>query len=86
MVVKSLPFLVPDKSLRIARQFADTVRRSIEKISVKDKRTGESVGNISASFGVAELQEGEQPIHLIDNADQQLYQAKSLGRNRVMPI
>ncbi|PWI32643.1 GGDEF domain-containing protein [Vibrio albus] len=78
--------LVPNKSLRSAIQFADSIRRSIEKISIKDKRTGEQVENISASFGVAELNEGEQPINLIDNADQQLYQAKSLGRNRVMPV
>lgn len=78
--------LVPKKSLRSALQFADSIRRSIEKISIKDKRTGEQVENISASFGVAELAENDQPINLIDNADQQLYQAKSLGRNRVMPV
>jgi len=78
--------LVPNKPLRIARQFAESVRRSIEKISVKDKRTDEQVENISASFGVAEFELGESPITLIDNADKQLYKAKSLGRNRVMPI
>lgn len=78
--------LIPNKPLRIARQFAETVRRSIEKISVKDKRTGKQVDNISASFGVAEFTEGENPISLIDTADKQLYKAKRLGRNRVMPI
>jgi diguanylate cyclase len=78
--------LVPNKSLRIARQFAESVRRSIEKINVRDKRTDEQVGNISASFGVAEFVPGESPIRLIDTADQQLYRAKSLGRNRVMPL
>lgn len=78
--------LVPNKPLRIARQFAESVRRSIEKISVKDKRTGKQVENISASFGVAEFVVDESPITLIDTADQQLYKAKSLGRNRVMPL
>jgi len=78
--------LIPNKPLRIARQFAETVRRSVEKITVKDKRSGEQVTNISASFGVAEFKETESPISLIDSADQQLYKAKSLGRNRVMPI
>ncbi|MDB1125640.1 GGDEF domain-containing protein [Vibrio algarum] len=78
--------LIPNKPLRIARQFAETVRRSIEKITVKDKRSGKQVKNISASFGVAQFEEGESPISLIDNADQQLYKAKSLGKNRVMPI
>lgn len=78
--------LIPNKPLRIARQFAETVRRSIEKITVKDKRSGKQVTNISASFGVAQFEENESPISLIDSADQQLYKAKSLGRNRVMPI
>ncbi|GLO62836.1 GGDEF domain-containing protein [Vibrio sp. MACH09] len=78
--------LVPNKSLRIARQFAETVRRSIEKISVKDKRSGKQVENISASLGVAEFVEEQNPIALIDSADKQLYKAKSLGRNRVMPL
>ncbi|WED23577.1 GGDEF domain-containing protein [Vibrio sp. JC009] len=78
--------LVPNKSLRVARQFAESVRRAIEKITVKDKRTGEQIGNISASIGVAEFVPGESPIALIDNADKQLYKAKSLGRNRVMPL
>jgi diguanylate cyclase len=78
--------LVPNKELVIARQFAETVRRSIEKINIKDKRSGEQVENISASFGIAQFKEGESPITLIDSADQQLYKAKSLGKNRVMPI
>ncbi|TKF21378.1 diguanylate cyclase [Vibrio genomosp. F6] len=78
--------IVPNKSLRIARQFAETNRRSIEKLSVKDRRSGKQVGNITASFGVAEFIEGESPIQLIDRADKLLYEAKKLGRNRVMPI
>lgn len=78
--------LVPNKSLRIARQFAESVRASLEKISVKDKRSGKQIDNITASFGVAEFVSGESPITLIDNADKQLYKAKTLGRNRVMPL
>ncbi|WP_413282574.1 GGDEF domain-containing protein [Vibrio sp. MA40-2] len=78
--------LVPNKPLRIARQFAEAVRRSVEKMTIKDKRSGQQVKNISASFGVAEFTEGENPISLIDSADQQLYKAKNLGKNRVMPI
>jgi diguanylate cyclase len=78
--------LVPNKPLRIARQFAESVRASLEKINVKDKRSGTQISNITASFGVAEFITGESPITLIDNADKQLYKAKSLGRNRVMPL
>ncbi|GLQ76300.1 GGDEF domain-containing protein [Vibrio penaeicida] len=79
-------FIVPDKKLRLAIRFAESVRSSFEKISVKDKRSGQQVDSITSSFGVAEFQEGESPDCLIERADTQLYEAKRLGRNRVMPI
>ncbi|MFA0678732.1 GGDEF domain-containing protein, partial [Vibrio sp. 10N.222.51.A6] len=78
--------IVPNKSLRIARQLADTNRRSLEKLSIKDRRSGQQVGSITASFGVAELEPGESAQSLIERADKLLYEAKSLGRNRVMPL
>ncbi|MEZ9481314.1 GGDEF domain-containing protein [Vibrio splendidus] len=78
--------IVPNKSLRIARQLADTNRRSLEKLSIKDRRSGQQVGSITASFGVAELEPGELAQSLIERADKLLYEAKSLGRNRVMPL
>ncbi|TFH92643.1 GGDEF domain-containing protein [Vibrio ouci] len=78
--------IVPNKSLRIARQFAESLRRAIEKLSIKDRRTSEQIGNITISLGVAELQPGESANSLIDRADKLLYEAKELGRNRVMPL
>ncbi|WP_199251486.1 GGDEF domain-containing protein [Vibrio furnissii] len=78
--------LVPNRSLRSARQFADALRRSIEKLSVRDRRTGMQVGNITASFGVAESEPNDTLDMLIDRADKMLYEAKNLGRNRVMPL
>jgi len=78
--------IVPNKSLRIARQFAETNRRAIEKLSIKDRRSGQQVANITASFGVAEFQKGDTAESLIERVDKLLYEAKSLGRNRVMPI
>ncbi|WED25628.1 GGDEF domain-containing protein [Vibrio sp. DW001] len=78
--------LMPSTPLNVASQFAEIVRKSIEKISVKNKRTGKQIGNISASFGVAQFAKGETSISIIDRADQQLYEAKRLGKNKVMPI
>ncbi|WP_428774431.1 GGDEF domain-containing protein [Vibrio sp.] len=77
--------ILTNKGIRIARQFAETLRRSIEKLSVKDRRTEQLVGNITASFGVAELIAGESPEELVDRADKMLYEAKQSGRNQVMP-
>ncbi|QIA65200.1 diguanylate cyclase [Vibrio astriarenae] len=78
--------VIPNKSLRIARQFAESLRRSIEKLVLKDRRSGNTVNNITASFGVSEFQETDSPDSLIARADRLLYEAKQLGRNRVMPL
>ncbi|QHJ11882.1 Diguanylate cyclase VdcA [Paraglaciecola mesophila] len=78
--------IVPNSKLSVARQIAETMRRAIEKIGVRDKRTSEVLGGISASFGVAEMKKGMNPLALIQAADKQLYDAKNLGRNRVMPM
>ncbi|MGR5260414.1 GGDEF domain-containing protein [Vibrio astriarenae] len=78
--------IIPNKSVRIARQFAESLRRSIEKISIKDRRTGKTVSNITASFGVSEFQPGDKPENIVERTDHLLYEAKQLGRNRVMPL
>jgi diguanylate cyclase len=78
--------IVPNKSLRVARQMADALRLAIEKMTIKDRKNGQKVGNITASFGVAEFITGDSYASLVDRADKQLYDAKRSGRNRVMPF
>ena len=78
--------LLPKSNLRIARHFAETLRKLIEKLSLKDKRSAETIKNITCSFGVAEFENGESLSSFITRADDYLYQAKRLGRNRVLPM
>jgi len=78
--------LVPHKSLRVARQFAEMLRTSIERLNVKDRRTSKQVSSITASFGVAEKTANDTPETIVERADRKLYEAKKLGRNRVMPF
>jgi diguanylate cyclase len=78
--------IVPNANFSKARSMAESMRKAIEKIGVKDKRTGEMMGDIAASIGVAEFTKGMNPLALIEKADKQLYEAKRLGRNRVMPM
>jgi diguanylate cyclase len=78
--------ILPNSNLTVARQIADVMRRSIEKMNVKDRRTGVVLDGITASVGVAQVQKDMGAVELIEQADKQLYEAKRLGRNRVMPI
>ena len=78
--------LLPKSNQRIARQLAEAMRRSIEKLSVKDRRSEARIDNITASFGVSEWKLKQTTSQLIETTDKLLYEAKRLGRNRVMPI
>lgn len=78
--------LVPNRPLSGACRVAETIRATIDKLAIKDKRTGRKLDNISISIGVATFENGESIRDLISRADSQLYDAKKLGRNRVMPV
>ncbi|OEE69246.1 diguanylate cyclase [Enterovibrio norvegicus FF-33] len=78
--------LVPNRQLNGACRVAETIRASIDRLVIKDKKTGKKLDNISMSIGVAQFENGEKIKSLIGRADALLYEAKSLGRNRVMPI
>jgi len=62
------------------------LRTSIERLNVKDRRTSKQVSSITASFGVAEKTANDTPETIVERADIKLYEAKKLGRNRVMPF
>jgi len=79
-------FIVPNKNLRLSIRFAESVRTALEKLTIRDRRSGKQVDSVTASFGVAEFQIGESANDLVDRADIQLYEAKRLGRNRVLPV
>lgn len=78
--------LLPKTNIRIARHFAEAIRKKLEKLSLKDKRSGQVINSITASFGVVESKPNETITDFIARADEYLYKAKSLGRNRVLPI
>ncbi|UAA39271.1 GGDEF domain-containing protein [Paraneptunicella aestuarii] len=78
--------LIPTDNITRALHVAEVMRRSIEKIQLKDKRTGQTIGGITASFGVSQADEKMQISDFIETADKHLYEAKNLGRNRVMPM
>lgn len=76
--------ILPDTSLRSALTVADHIRRAVMTKELMKRSTGEHLGRVTISIGVAAFQRGESPQSLIERADGCLYAAKRCGRNRVM--
>jgi len=69
--------LLPTADLEHAILIAQKLRKAIEELSI------DRVGNVTASFGVSQVREGEEMQEVIDRADKALYLAKDSGRNCV---
>ena len=77
--------ILPNTSLENALTVAETVRNAIATRSLKNKETGETMGKVTLSIGVSTYRQGDNGHKLIFRADQALYEAKRLGRNRSIP-
>lgn len=76
--------VLPSTALRQAATVADHIRRAVMSKELMKRSTGEHLGRITISVGVAVLQPGDTPQGLIGRADMCLYAAKRSGRNRVI--
>jgi diguanylate cyclase len=76
--------ILPSSALRAALTVAEHVRRSVMTKELMKRSTGEHLGRVTVSIGVAGFKKGETAQSLIERADACLYTAKRLGRNRVM--
>lgn len=76
--------VLPDTGLRQALTVADHIRRAVMAKELKKKSTGEILGRVTISVGVAQLKPGDDTDSLIERADACLYAAKRSGRNRVI--
>jgi diguanylate cyclase len=76
--------IVPSTPLDAAVTLANQIRRAVESKKLVKKSTGDILGVITISMGVAELQPGEAAADLIARADACLYAAKDSGRNCVV--
>ncbi len=76
--------VLPSNSLEQATQIAENVRIAVQSKKLQKRSTGEDLGAVSISGGIAQLQRGETAEQLIARADKLLYEAKHAGRNKVI--
>jgi diguanylate cyclase len=75
--------ILPDTSLRNAGTLAEQIRERIMGRELRRRSTGERLGGITVSIGIACHRPGERPRSIIERADGCLYEAKRAGRNCV---
>ena len=76
--------ILPYTDLKGAVIVAENIRKAIQAKELLKRSTGEKLGRISASFGVASLWPNDNVTSFIERADRCLYAAKHAGRNRVV--
>jgi diguanylate cyclase len=76
--------VLPNTVLRSAITVADHIRRAVMTKELMKRSTGEHLGRVTISVGVATLQPNDTVQSLIERADTCLYAAKRSGRNRVI--
>jgi len=75
--------VMPATGLTEAHSVAEGIRSQIESKKLFRKSTGEDLGKITISIGIAKLRAGESMEGLIERSDACLYASKRGGRNRI---
>jgi len=76
--------ILPNTVLRSALTVADHIRRAVMSKELMKRSTGQNLGRVTISLGVATARKGDTAQSLIARADACLYAAKRNGRNRVI--
>ena len=76
--------LLPGTGLSGATCLAEMIRKAVMSKELEKRSTGEKLGRVTISIGVAQFQRDDSCEKLIDRADKCLYAAKETGRNRVV--
>jgi diguanylate cyclase len=76
--------LLPKTALMAAVTVADHIRRAVMGKELMRRSTGETLGRVTISLGVAAWRKGDTVASLLERADACLYAAKRAGRNCVV--
>lgn len=75
--------ILPETNLTAGVAVGNSLRKTVALKDVINRSSGEKLGRITMSVGVAEYTPGEKVSDLIERADSALYTAKHNGRNQV---
>jgi diguanylate cyclase len=75
--------LLPETNINAAVKVAEYLRRAVAGKEVINRNSGDKLGRITLSGGVAQYVAGESVEDMIERADAALYTAKHNGRNQV---
>jgi len=76
--------ILPETKLIDAERLTENIRSQLESKDLAVNTSGQLIGQVTASFGIAQLDDGDNAGTLVKRADERLYEAKCTGRNRVV--
>lgn len=76
--------ILPATNLMGARHVTERIRQQLASRDFVITGSREPIGIVTASFGLTQLRKGETASELVERADKLLYEAKQIGRNRVV--
>lgn len=77
--------IMPKSELSIGVAISNRIRETLSAKELIKRSTGECLGRVTVSIGVAQLRENDTLETLVERADRALYEAKRTGRDRVRP-
>ena len=75
--------ILPLTEVENAKKLMESIRVQMESANLIMTKGQKSIGKVTASFGIAQFQDSDEPLDLIQRADAKLYEAKNAGRNCV---
>ncbi len=75
--------ILPQTTLQGGIKVADSLRKVVQAKELVNRNTGDTLGRVTLSGGVAEYTMGEDIDKLIERSDSALYTAKHNGRNQI---
>jgi diguanylate cyclase len=76
--------VLPNTALAQAVTVAEHIRRAVQSKELMRRSTGETLGKVTISLGVAQWRKGDNVASVLERADSCLYAAKDAGRNCVI--